>query len=69
MMADYVAVYNATCHGMLLRNLIKGLMIVNSIERPLKIYYDNSGTISFSNNDSSSGAGLYLDTKYLFVRE
>lgn len=69
MMAEYVAVYNATCHGMLLRNLIKGLMIVNSVERPLKIYCDNSAAVSFSNNNSSSGAGLYLDTKYLFVRE
>lgn len=69
MMAEYVAVYNATCHGMLLRNFIKGLMIVNSVERPLKIYCDNSAAVSFSNHNSSSGAGLYLDTKYLFVRE
>ncbi|KAJ9561683.1 hypothetical protein OSB04_006843 [Centaurea solstitialis] len=69
MMAEYAAVYNETCHGMLLKNLIKGLMIVNSIERPLKIYCDNSAAVSFSNNNSSSGAGLYLDTKYLFVRE
>ncbi|KAF5763423.1 putative RNA-directed DNA polymerase [Helianthus annuus] len=42
MMAEYIAVYNATCHGMLLRNLITGLKIVNSISRPLKLYCDNS---------------------------
>ena len=69
MMAEYVAVYNATCHGMLLRNLISGLKIVNSVFRPLKIYCDNSAAVSFSNSNSSTGAGLYLDTKYLFVRE
>ncbi|KAJ9547093.1 LOW QUALITY PROTEIN: hypothetical protein OSB04_019636 [Centaurea solstitialis] len=70
MMAKYVVVYNATCHGMLLKNLIKGLMIINSIERPLKIYCDNSAAVSFSNNNSSRLAvGLYLDTKYLFERE
>ncbi|KAF5788317.1 putative RNA-directed DNA polymerase [Helianthus annuus] len=69
MMAEYVAVYNATCHGMLLRNLITGLKVVNSISRPLKIYCDNSAAVSFSNSNSSSGAGLYLDTKFLFVRE
>ncbi|KAK9063217.1 hypothetical protein SSX86_017087 [Deinandra increscens subsp. villosa] len=69
MMAEYVACYNATCHAMLLRNLIKGLKVVNSIQRPMKIYCDNSAAVSFSNNNSSSGAGLYLDTKYLFVRE
>lgn len=69
MMAEYVSVYNATCHAMLLRNLITGLKIVNSISRPLKIYCDNSAAVSFSNSNSSTGAGLYLDTKYLFVRE
>ena len=35
MMAEYVAVYNATCHGMLLKNLIAGLKIVDSISRAL----------------------------------
>nr|GEZ78367.1 putative zinc finger, CCHC-type [Tanacetum cinerariifolium] len=43
MMAEYVSVYNATCHAI--------------------------ATVSFSNNSSSTGAGLCLDTKYLFVRE
>ena len=42
---------------------------MNSISRPLKIYYDNSVAISFLNNNSLSGVGLYLDTKFLFVRE
>ncbi|KAD7477055.1 hypothetical protein E3N88_00191 [Mikania micrantha] len=69
MMAEYVACYNATCHTILLRNMIKGLKVVNSIQRLMKIYCDNSAAVSFSNNNSSSGAGLYLDTKYLFVRE
>ncbi|KAJ0495145.1 putative RNA-directed DNA polymerase [Helianthus annuus] len=69
MMAEYIAVYNATCHGMLLRNLITGLKIVNSISRTLKLYCDNSAAVSFSNSNSSTGAGLYLHTKYLFVRE
>jgi hypothetical protein len=69
MMAEYIAVYNATCHGMLLKNLITGLKVVNSISRPLKLYCDNSAAVNFSNSNSSTGAGLYLDTKYLFVRE
>ncbi|XP_076951026.1 secreted RxLR effector protein 161-like [Bidens hawaiensis] len=68
MMAEYIAVYNANCHWMLLRNLITRLKIVNSISRPLKIYYDNSAVVSFLNSNSSSVAGLHLDTKYVFVR-
>ncbi|VFQ89223.1 unnamed protein product [Cuscuta campestris] len=34
-----------------------------------KLYCDNSAAVSFSNSNSSTGAALYLDTKYLFVRE
>ncbi|KAJ0553652.1 putative RNA-directed DNA polymerase [Helianthus annuus] len=69
MMAEYIAVYNATCHGMLLKNLITRLKVVNSISRPLKLYCDNSAVVNFSNINSSTEAGLYLDTKYFFVRE
>lgn len=46
MMAEYIAVYNATCHEMLI-NLISGLKFVNSILRSLKIYFDNFVIISF----------------------
>ncbi|KAI3826394.1 hypothetical protein L1987_00442 [Smallanthus sonchifolius] len=63
MMAEYIVVYNATCHDMLLKNLITGIKLVNSISRPLKLYCDNSAAVSFSNSNSSTGAGLYLDTK------
>ena len=69
MMAEYVAYYHATCHAVLLRNLFSGLKVVDSISRPLKIFCDNNSAVNFSNSTSSSGAGLYLDTKYLFVRE
>ena len=50
MMAEYIAVYNATLCGLLLRNLISGLKILNSISRPLKIYYDDCVAVSFSNS-------------------
>ncbi|GJW59533.1 hypothetical protein Tco_0108868 [Tanacetum coccineum] len=69
MMAEYVSVYNTTCHAMLLRNLITELKIIDSISRPLKIYYDNSAAVCFSNNNSSTGGVLYLDTEYLFVHK
>ncbi|GJR74554.1 putative RNA-directed DNA polymerase [Tanacetum coccineum] len=69
MMAEYVSTYNATCHAMLLRNLITELKFINSISRPLKIYCDNNAAVSFSNTNSSTRAGLYLDTKYLFICE
>ncbi|XP_071695861.1 secreted RxLR effector protein 161-like [Rutidosis leptorrhynchoides] len=69
MMAEYVACYHATSHAILLKNLISGLKVVDSISLPIRLYCDNSAAVSFSNSTSSSGAGLYLDTKYLYVRE
>ncbi|GJT64243.1 putative RNA-directed DNA polymerase [Tanacetum coccineum] len=69
MMAEYVACYHATNHAILLRNLISGLKVVDSISRPIKLYCDNSSAVRFSNSTSSIGAGLYLKTKYLYVRE
>ncbi|GJR57712.1 hypothetical protein Tco_1499874 [Tanacetum coccineum] len=54
MMAEYVACYHATSHAILLRNLISRLKVVASILRPIRL---------------STGAGLYLETKYLYVRE
>ena len=64
-MTEYVAVYNATCHEMLLVNLTATLKIVNSISRPLKLYCDNSIALILSNSNSSTGAKLYLDTKFV----
>ncbi|GJY87019.1 hypothetical protein Tco_0501647 [Tanacetum coccineum] len=69
MMAEYVACYHATSHAILLRNLIFGLKVVDSISRPIRLYCDNSSVVRFSNSTSSTGAGLYLETKYLYVRE
>ncbi|GKA67352.1 putative RNA-directed DNA polymerase [Tanacetum coccineum] len=54
MMAEYVACYHATSHAILLRNLISGQKVVDSISRPIRL---------------STRAGLYLETKYLYVRE
>jgi hypothetical protein len=43
--------------------------VVNFITRPLKLYCDNSATVTCLNSNSSTGAEMYLDTKFLFVRE
>ncbi|GJU46246.1 retrovirus-related pol polyprotein from transposon TNT 1-94 [Tanacetum coccineum] len=43
--------------------------VVDSISRPIRLYCDNISAVRFTNNTSSTGAGLYLETKYLYVRE
>ncbi|GJV69853.1 hypothetical protein Tco_1485362 [Tanacetum coccineum] len=44
-------------------------VVVDSISRPLILYCDNSSAVRFSNSTSSTGASLYLETKYLYVQE
>ena len=50
MEAKYVAYYEATSHVVWLRNLICDLGVVDSIERPIMMYRDNTVAMSFSNN-------------------
>ncbi|KAA0048413.1 retrotransposon protein, putative, Ty1-copia subclass [Cucumis melo var. makuwa] len=47
MEAEFVACFEATVHGLLLRNFISGLGIVDSIAKPLRIYCDNSIAVFF----------------------
>ena len=40
MQIEFIACYGAATHTVWLKNFILGLMIVDSISKPLKIYYD-----------------------------
>jgi len=41
MVAEFIACFEASNHGIWLRNIVTGLHVVDGIERPLKIYCDN----------------------------
>ncbi|XP_042974887.1 secreted RxLR effector protein 161-like [Carya illinoinensis] len=69
MEAEFVACFEATVHGLWLRNFISGLGVVDSIERPLRIYCDNSSAIFFSKNDRHSKGAKHMELKYLSVKE
>ncbi|TYK30037.1 Retrovirus-related Pol polyprotein from transposon TNT 1-94 [Cucumis melo var. makuwa] len=47
MEAEFVACFEATIHGLWLRNFISGLGIVDSIGKPLRTYCDNSTAVFF----------------------
>ncbi|GJS65004.1 putative RNA-directed DNA polymerase [Tanacetum coccineum] len=51
------------------KTLVDQLWDIFSSYQAIKDYCDNNAAVSFSNSNSSNGAGLYLDTKYLFVHE
>ena len=69
MEVEFVACFEATIHGLWLRNFISGLRIVDSIARPLKIYCDNSAAIFFSKNDKYSKGAKHMEIKYFAVKE
>ncbi|KAJ8761414.1 hypothetical protein K2173_001545 [Erythroxylum novogranatense] len=69
MEAEFVACFEATVHGLWMRNFILGLGLVDSIARPLRIYCDNSAVVFFSKNDKYSKGAKHIDLKYLSVKE
>ncbi|CAJ2672347.1 unnamed protein product [Trifolium pratense] len=69
MAAEFVACFEASNHANWLRNFVTGLRIIGSIERPLKIYCDNSAAVFYSNNNMSSTKSKFIDIKYLVVKE
>ncbi|XP_057999162.1 vicilin Jug r 6.0101-like [Hevea brasiliensis] len=52
--AEFIACYEASNHGIWLRNFVTGLQIVDGIKRPLKIFCDNKSVVLYSNNNRSS---------------
>jgi len=69
MEAEFVACFEATIHGLWLRNFISWLGIVDTIVKSLKIYYDNSAAVFFSKNDKYSNGAKHMKLKYFAVKE
>ena len=64
-----MACYEASNHGIWLKNFVIGLQIVEGIERPLKLYCDNKSVVLYSNNNRSSIKSNHIDIKFLVVKE
>ena len=69
MYAEFIACYEATGQGIWLMKFVPGLRVVNSIERPLKIYCDNTSAVDYCHNNWSSGATKHIDIKFYVVKE
>ena len=51
MEAEFVSCFEATSHGVWLKSFIFGLGVIDSIERPLRLYCDISIAIFLAKND------------------
>jgi hypothetical protein len=69
MYAKFVACYEATEQVNWLKKFIPGLRVVDSIHKPLKLYYDNNLAVQYAHNNKSSGAAKHIDIKYYDVKD
>ena len=52
-----------------LNKFIPGLRVVDSIQRPLRMYCDNEPAVFYAHNNKSSGAAKHIDIKFYVVKE
>ncbi|XP_050125357.1 secreted RxLR effector protein 161-like [Malus sylvestris] len=64
MEAEFIACFEATNHGLWLRNFISRLGVIDSIAKPLRIFCDNAAAVFFSKNDKYSNGAKHMDIKY-----
>jgi hypothetical protein len=69
MYAEFVACYETSRQVSWLKKFLPRLRVVDSIERPLKLYYDNNPVVEYAHNNRSSGAAKHIDIKYYVVKE
>jgi hypothetical protein len=69
MHSEFVVTYEATGHAIWMNKFVNGLRVVDSIERPLRIYCDNEPAVFFSYNNKSSGDAKYIDIKCYMVNK
>jgi hypothetical protein len=69
MQAEFLSCYMAVGQVVWLRKFVPKLRVVDSISRPLTLYYDNKSTVFFLSNNKSSDAAKHINIKYFVVKD
>jgi hypothetical protein len=69
MYAEFVACYEAVGQAMWLKKFVFGLRVVDSIERPLKLYCDNEPTVLYAHNNKKTKATKHINIRFYVVKE
>ena len=69
MEAEFVFCFEVTSHSVWLRSFMSRLRIVDSISRPLRMFYDNSTVIFMAKDNKSGSQCKHIDIKYLAIME
>jgi SPX domain protein involved in polyphosphate accumulation len=69
MYAEFVACYEAVQQAMWLKKFVSDLRVVDSIERPLKLYYDNEPTVLYAHNKKKMKAAKNINIRFYVAKE
>jgi hypothetical protein len=69
MYSEFVGCYEATEQAMWLKKFVPGLRVIDSIERSLKLYYDNEPTILYAHNNKKTKDVRHIDIRFYIVKE
>jgi hypothetical protein len=69
MYAEFVACYEDMGQAMWLKKFVPCLRVVDSIERPLKLYCDNEPAVLYTHNNKKTKAAKHINIRFYVVKE
>jgi hypothetical protein len=69
MYAEFVACYEVVGQAMWLKKFVPDLRVVDSIERPLKLYCDNEPGVLYAHNNKKIKAVKRINIRFYVVKE
>ncbi|BBH08689.1 transposable element gene [Prunus dulcis] len=69
MQAEFLAIYEATSMTMWLKNFMSMLKVVDSVQRPIQLWNDNSAAVFFAKGNKRSSRMRHLQLKFLSAKE
>jgi hypothetical protein len=69
MYVEFVACYEAVGQKMWQKKFVPGLRVVDSIERPLKLYCDNEPAVLYAHNNKKTRAAKHINIRFYVVKE
>jgi hypothetical protein len=69
MYAEFVACYEAVGQAMWLKKFVSGLKVIDSIERPLKLYCDNEPVLLYAHNNNKTKTAKHINIRFYVVKE
>jgi hypothetical protein len=67
--AKFVACYEVVWQSIWLKKFVPGLRVVDSIERPLKLYCDNESTVLYAHNNKKTKHTKHINIRFYVVKE